>query len=180
MTPSEMEGEPDRRPLQLRPREREILQLLAEGMTRRAIADHLGISVLTVGLHVTTAMDRLGCHRYQDAIREAERLGWLHPSPSPDQAGTSEGTSTTEPADPSRGVAPRNRRPKSVPMSERRDRPPSTYVPGTPEYEQLLTIGKAAKMLGITVSGVRGAVSRLTVHPAAGRGSAMRFEPDEI
>jgi DNA-binding NarL/FixJ family response regulator len=57
-----MLGRPRRRdPLaNLSPREREVLTLMAEGRTNRAIADELVISVHAVEKHVTSIFSKLG------------------------------------------------------------------------------------------------------------------------
>jgi RNA polymerase sigma factor (sigma-70 family) len=41
-------------------REREVLQLMADGLTTRQIADRLGISAVTVRRHVSTTIEKLG------------------------------------------------------------------------------------------------------------------------
>lgn len=61
----------------LRPREREILQLLAQGKSRRMIATELGTSLWTVNTQVQSALTRLDCHSVQEAIRIASHKGWL-------------------------------------------------------------------------------------------------------
>jgi DNA-binding CsgD family transcriptional regulator len=53
----------------LRPRERAVLELYADGMTTREIADLLVISPHTVRTHVKLALRRLGVHSRQDAER---------------------------------------------------------------------------------------------------------------
>jgi len=59
---AQMLGRPRRRdPLaNLSPREREVLALMAEGRTNRAIADELVVSVHAVEKHVTSIFSRLG------------------------------------------------------------------------------------------------------------------------
>ncbi|MDP1847104.1 MAG: response regulator transcription factor [Solirubrobacteraceae bacterium] len=59
---AQMLGRPRRRdPLEsLSPREREVLTLMAEGRTNRAIADDLVISVHAVEKHVTSIFSKLG------------------------------------------------------------------------------------------------------------------------
>ncbi|WP_376793286.1 response regulator [Thermoflexus sp.] len=58
-------------------REREILKLVAEGLTDRAIAHRLGISPRTVGYHLGQIFQRLGVNNRAAAVREAIRRGWL-------------------------------------------------------------------------------------------------------
>jgi DNA-binding CsgD family transcriptional regulator len=49
-------------------RERQVLVLLASGLTRVEIADELGIAPETVKTHLARAYLRLGVHRQIDAI----------------------------------------------------------------------------------------------------------------
>jgi DNA-binding CsgD family transcriptional regulator len=53
----------------LRPRERAVLELYADGMNTRDIADLLVISPHTVRTHVKLALRRLGVHAREDAER---------------------------------------------------------------------------------------------------------------
>lgn len=66
-------------------REREILTLVAEGLTNRAIAQRLGISTRTVEYHLGQIFQRLGVNNRAAAVREAIRQGWLQ-GPLGDQA----------------------------------------------------------------------------------------------
>jgi DNA-binding NarL/FixJ family response regulator len=54
-------------------REREIVQLLAEGRSNKAIASALGISVKTVETHRAAAMRKLGLGSLADLVRYAVR-----------------------------------------------------------------------------------------------------------
>ena len=63
----------------LTPRQREILQLIAEGLTTKAIASRLAISVKTVETHRTHFMDRLGIHDLAGLVRYAIRVGLIEP-----------------------------------------------------------------------------------------------------
>jgi DNA-binding NarL/FixJ family response regulator len=56
-------------------REREILQLVAEGYPNQAIADRLVLSVKTVEAHKAHIMAKLGAQRTTDLIRYALRKG---------------------------------------------------------------------------------------------------------
>jgi DNA-binding NarL/FixJ family response regulator len=56
-------------------REREVLQLLAEGFTTKEVAHHLHISVKTAGVHRTNLMDKLDLHNLSDITRYAIRKG---------------------------------------------------------------------------------------------------------
>jgi DNA-binding NarL/FixJ family response regulator len=67
------DGEPPRKAERLTPREREVLQLIAEGYTNKAIAQALQISVKTVEKHRTSTMKKLGSHNLAELIREAIR-----------------------------------------------------------------------------------------------------------
>jgi DNA-binding NarL/FixJ family response regulator len=62
---------------QLTPRQREVLQLIAEGHTTKAIAQILKISVKTVETHRAQLMDRLGIHDVAGLVRYAIRIGLL-------------------------------------------------------------------------------------------------------
>jgi DNA-binding NarL/FixJ family response regulator len=63
--------------VQLSPREREVLQLLAQGQTNREIARRLTVSVSTIKIHVEHILAKLGVSdRTQAAVRAIE-LGLL-------------------------------------------------------------------------------------------------------
>jgi DNA-binding NarL/FixJ family response regulator len=57
----------------LTPREREIVQLLAEGLTNKEAAAKLGISAKTVDAHRTNIMRRLNLHSFAEMVRYAIR-----------------------------------------------------------------------------------------------------------
>jgi DNA-binding NarL/FixJ family response regulator len=59
----------------LTPRQREVLQLIAEGYTTKAIAQILEISVKTVETHRAQLMDRLGIHDVASLVRYAIKIG---------------------------------------------------------------------------------------------------------
>jgi DNA-binding NarL/FixJ family response regulator len=59
----------------LTPRQREILQLVAEGKSTRDIADTLHVSVKTVETHRTQLMERLDIHDVAGLVRYAIRKG---------------------------------------------------------------------------------------------------------
>jgi len=68
--------EEDTDPLdQLTPRQREILQLIAEGKGTKDIADLLYISTKTVETHRSQLMDRLDIHDIAGLVRYAIRIG---------------------------------------------------------------------------------------------------------
>ena len=56
-------------------REREVLQLMAEGLTGRRVAELLGLSPKTVDNHRSRIMDKLGIHTTAGLVRYAMRRG---------------------------------------------------------------------------------------------------------
>ncbi len=56
-------------------REREVLQLIAEGRTNKEIATHFNLSVYTVDGHRTRIMEKLGLHSVSELVRFAIRSG---------------------------------------------------------------------------------------------------------
>jgi len=63
----------------LTPREREVLQLIAEGHTTKQIADALGISFKTAESHRTHLMSKLDIHATAGLVRYAIRRGLVQP-----------------------------------------------------------------------------------------------------
>ncbi|HET9014155.1 MAG TPA: response regulator transcription factor [Thermomicrobiaceae bacterium] len=61
----------------LTPREREVLQLIAEGLPNKAIAGALGISEHTVKFHVGAILDKLGAASRAEALARAARAGLI-------------------------------------------------------------------------------------------------------
>ena len=61
----------------LTPREIDVLELLAEGLSNKAIARRLGISDQTVKFHVSSITGKLGVHTRTAAVRTAVRRGLL-------------------------------------------------------------------------------------------------------
>jgi len=59
----------------LTPREKEVLQLVAEGHTNREISDRLGVTAKTVDVHRTNLMRKLDLHTAQALTRFAVRHG---------------------------------------------------------------------------------------------------------
>jgi DNA-binding NarL/FixJ family response regulator len=59
----------------LTPRQREVLQLIAEGNTTKAIAEQLHISVNTVETHRKQLMDTLNIHEITGLVKYALRTG---------------------------------------------------------------------------------------------------------
>ena len=62
-------------------RQREILQLIAEGSSTRQIAAKLGVSVKTVETHRAKLMQRLDIHDVAGLVRYAIRQGIVGPNP---------------------------------------------------------------------------------------------------
>lgn len=62
---------------ELTPRESQVLQLMAEGLTNKAIARQLAISDHTVKFHVNAILGKLGAQSRTDAVVRATRLGMI-------------------------------------------------------------------------------------------------------
>ena len=62
---------------QITPREREILGMLARGLSNVAIGKRLYISDTTVKFHVTNLMHKLGARRRAEAVYAASKLGLI-------------------------------------------------------------------------------------------------------
>jgi two-component system response regulator NreC len=60
---------------QLTDREREVLQLIAEGFSNKEIAEQLHLSVKTVGNHRINLMEKLDIHNVSDLTKYAIRKG---------------------------------------------------------------------------------------------------------
>src|ERR687886_298853 len=63
--------------LELTPREREILELLAEGLRVKQIADRLSLSPATVHTHVRNAIAQLEVDTRTEAVALAVRFSYL-------------------------------------------------------------------------------------------------------
>jgi len=59
------------------PRERDVLERLAEGLSNREIAAVLGISEHTAKFHVASVLAKLGAANRAEAVRQGIRRGWL-------------------------------------------------------------------------------------------------------
>ncbi len=70
-------GEAAARPEPLTPREIEVLRLLVEGLTNKAIAARLGISDHTVKFHIGAIMGKLGASSRTEAVTMAVRQGLI-------------------------------------------------------------------------------------------------------
>ena len=64
---------------QLTPRQRETLQLIAEGYSTKEIAFALGVSVKTVETHRAQLKERLGIFNVAGLVRFALRTGLISP-----------------------------------------------------------------------------------------------------
>ena len=62
-------------PIELTAREREVLQLLAEGRSTKQIANNLNVSVKTVETHRRQVMEKLEIHSVAELTKNAEREG---------------------------------------------------------------------------------------------------------
>jgi len=60
---------------ELTPRERDVLALMAEGASNKAIAGKLGISIHTAKFHVGSLLDKLDATGRTDAVAHAARRG---------------------------------------------------------------------------------------------------------
>lgn len=74
-TLSSPDGEQGLEPLTAR--EKEVLQLLANGLSNRAIAGSLVISERTVQAHLTNIFSKMSVRSRLEAVTTAIRLGWL-------------------------------------------------------------------------------------------------------
>src|SRR5436853_232069 len=61
----------------LTPRELDVLELLADGLSNKSIAHRLGISDQTVKFHVASICGKLGAANRTDAVRRALRRGLI-------------------------------------------------------------------------------------------------------
>ena len=71
-------GTPGKGRGELTERERQVVQLLAEGLSNKLIADRLGISDHTAKFHVNGVMMKLGASTRTEAVVEAMRRGLIH------------------------------------------------------------------------------------------------------
>lgn len=61
----------------LTPREREVLELIAEGLTNREIAERLYIATKTAAVHVSNILAKVGASSRTEAVALARRSGAL-------------------------------------------------------------------------------------------------------
>ena len=59
------------------PRQRQVLVLVAEGLTNKEIAYRLGVSERTVQFHLNTIFNKCGANSRTEAVAMALRNGWL-------------------------------------------------------------------------------------------------------
>lgn len=62
---------------ELTPRELQVLQLVAEGLPNKAIAQRLHISEHTVKFHVAAILSKLDAHTRTEAVTRAVRQGLI-------------------------------------------------------------------------------------------------------
>ena len=72
-SPREKEAEDEPESLRLTSRQREIVQLLAEGKSSKEVASVLGLSVKTAETHRANIMRKLDCHSVTELVRYAIR-----------------------------------------------------------------------------------------------------------
>jgi DNA-binding NarL/FixJ family response regulator len=77
MPAQEPDADDDPAPESLTPREVQVLELVAEGLPNKAIADRLGISDQTVKFHIASISGKLGAANRTDAVRRAVRRGLI-------------------------------------------------------------------------------------------------------
>lgn len=73
----ELDGDLDPPAESLTSREVQVLELLAEGLSNKTIAERLGISDQTVKFHVASISGKLGAVNRTDAVRRAVRRGLI-------------------------------------------------------------------------------------------------------
>jgi DNA-binding CsgD family transcriptional regulator len=78
IVPRERPGIGESGDVELTPRELDVLALMAEGASNKAIARQLGISVHTAKFHVGSILDKLDATGRTDAVAHAARRGVIH------------------------------------------------------------------------------------------------------
>jgi DNA-binding NarL/FixJ family response regulator len=78
-SPADVGVLPPNPPEKLTPRQREVLQLIAEGRTTQEIAKRLHLGVKTVETHRAQLMERLDIHDVAGLVRYAIRTGMVTP-----------------------------------------------------------------------------------------------------
>lgn len=77
LLPRERPADPPDAIQDLTPREHEVLQLIAQGLPNKVIAQRLAISEHTVKFHVNAVMTKLGAQSRTDAVVRATRQGLI-------------------------------------------------------------------------------------------------------
>lgn len=67
-----------REPRSLTPKEREVLQLIAEGYSSKEIAKQFGLSLNTIHVHRNNIMTKLNIHKQAELVRYAIKEGIAH------------------------------------------------------------------------------------------------------
>lgn len=75
--------QPEQPAIKLTPRQREVLQLVAEGRTMKEIASILNISTRTVESHKYEMMETLGVQTNAELVQYAIKLGLVSVAPAP-------------------------------------------------------------------------------------------------
>ena len=71
-----LDRSPDSRPIErMTGRELQVLELLADGLSNKAIAARLGVSDETVKFHLSSIFGKLGVANRTEAVRRAIRMG---------------------------------------------------------------------------------------------------------
>jgi DNA-binding CsgD family transcriptional regulator len=78
IVPRATQAAPETPAADLTPRELDVLALMAEGASNKAIAKQLGISVHTAKFHVGSILDKLDATGRTDAVAHAARRGVIH------------------------------------------------------------------------------------------------------
>jgi two-component system, NarL family, response regulator LiaR len=76
-TPDPVPDEAARERLGITPRELEVLQLVARGLSNREIGETLFVSESTVKTHCSRVFDKLGARRRTEAVKRSKELGLL-------------------------------------------------------------------------------------------------------
>ena len=79
MSQIDLRMEDHERILALSQREKEVLLLLAEGLSAKEIAGRLSIADSTAGVHLTRIYEKLGVNKAVCAVRAAIRAGFIDP-----------------------------------------------------------------------------------------------------
>lgn len=79
ITGDDRAGTPTGDACRLAPRETDVLELVALGMTNREVAASLGLAEETVRAYLRSAMRKLGVGNRTGAVHAARRLGYLEP-----------------------------------------------------------------------------------------------------